>query len=97
PLSPPVPYTTLVRSAADVTRHHGRVGQLAVAVVEADRGRDHRAVQEPGHGGDDRARIHAAAQEGAERHVAPQPDLDGLGQELVEDRKSTRLNSSHEW
>ena len=70
--------------AADVTRHHGRVGQLAVAVVEADRGRDHRAVQEPGHGGDDRARIHAAAQEGAERHVAPQPDLDGLGQELVE-------------
>ena len=79
--------------AADVTRHHGRVGQLAVAVVEADRGRDHRAVQEPGHGGDDRARIHAAAQEGAERHVAPQPDLDGLGQELVEAirRVGTRL------
>src|SRR3712207_8049009 len=44
------------------------------------------------HQPDDRRRVHAAREEGAERHVRHQPHAHRLVQE---DRKSTRLNSSH--
>ena len=68
----------------------GGVGRLVVRLrLEADgAGRDGR-VAVPRHQADDGARIHPAAQEGPERHVADHADAHGVveqGVELLDDR-----------
>ena len=66
-------------------RDAARMAQLVVPVLhEADRKRLHAARREPRHGGDDGARVDAAAQEGADRHVADLVPRHGRGQEQTQ-------------
>src|SRR5205814_9513033 len=81
------PYTTLFRSP--------RVLDVRVEVLEDER-QDHPA-EEPGDAADDQVRRTLRAR-GRRRDLRAVDDVDVRGEErgdLGEDRKSTRLNSSH--
>src|SRR3712207_7863161 len=79
PRSTLFPYTTLFRSHVLVPERHGRLGHLPDRAA---------AVGPVG------VRVQVAAQRGPELgDVVGQRDQ--LGELLLEDRKSTRLNSSH--
>src|SRR5256885_13095965 len=83
PRSTLFPYTTLFRS-----QHAGRDQR------DADEQREHRRAE---HGiVDDQAGADdvSEAREQPQRECAPRADLEGVN-DLREDRKSTRLNSSH--
>src|SRR5207247_10315335 len=60
----------------------------AEVVDRADRRRNRRAQEEP-------ARLAAEVEEGQRRHHDPEEEREAA--QPREDRKSTRLNSSHEW
>ena len=75
--------------------HEPRVARLVVVRLrEADRERLHRARVQPRHGRHDRARIDAAAQERAQRHVAHEVQADGFLDELAEPLHEVRLGPS---
>ena len=62
------------------------VGALVVAVVaEADRERPHRLDDARGHLGDDDARVDAAREQRAERHVGDEPPPDGRADRLADE------------
>ena len=78
----------LVVIGAEFLRHLAGVRQLVeVALAEADRERLHRRRAQLGHLGDDRARIHAAAQKGAERDVGDQAAAHGIAEQVGEARQ----------
>ncbi len=70
---------------AEMPRHRSRVLELVERVlVEADRRRDDPPGAGVGHGRHDRARVDAAREKRAERHVADQAKTHGFADERVE-------------
>src|SRR5207245_10251839 len=83
PSAPPLPYTTLFRSA---TRHTARLNRLSRFVGRADELRDLKRAVEG-----------ALSGRGGLVMVSGEPGIGKtrLAEEACVDRKSTRLNSSH--
>src|SRR5690606_41959278 len=92
PLSPPPPYPTLFRSAARGAEEPEHAAEGEAGEREARNARGRRVERRGTVGGDERLR---ARHEGAAPPIAVDRGRREGPLELVGDRKSTRLNSSH--
>src|SRR3712207_7903164 len=87
PRSTLFPYTTLFRSQSHGMHHHARGGNFTLLETVADHPSQHDACELAG--------SHNREHEGCHGERIPEPLLDMRDRVDVEDRKSTRLNSSH--